>query len=208
MTSNFHSDEMLIRRADLAAIADMIPRGAKILDLGCGSGRLLKALKTLKDAKVTGVEISQKKILECAMRGVPVIQANLDEDLPEFSDHSYDYVILSRTLQAVRHPSMLVSEMLRIGGRGIVSFINFGQLNARIQMSFGNMPVTENLPLQWYETPNIHPGTISDFRCLCRDKNIKIIKEIPLTQKGDMLRSLSGIWPNLFASTCIFIIEK
>lgn len=208
MTNNFHSDEMLIRRADLAAIAEMIPHGARILDLGCGSGRLLKALKTLKEAKVTGVEISQKKILECAARGVPVIQANLDEDLPEFSDHSYDYVILSRTLQAVRHPAMLVSEMLRIGERGIVSFINFGQVNARMQMFLGNMPVTENLPLQWYETPNIHPGTISDFRRLCRDTNIKIIKEIPLTQKGDMLRSFSGVWPNLFASTCIFIIEK
>ena len=126
MRTEIQMSDRLISRSDLAAIADMIPHKAKILDLGCGSGRLLKALKMLKDAKVMGVELDQGKIIECVQRGVPVIQANLDGHLPEFMDNSYDYVILSRTLQAVMHPDLLLSEMLRIGNKGIISLMNFG----------------------------------------------------------------------------------
>lgn len=128
------NNHRLISRSDLAAIADMIPHGAKILDLGCGSGRLLKALKMLKDAKIMGVELDQGKIIECVRRGVPVIQSNLDGALPEFMDNSYDYVILSRTLQAVMHPDLLLAEMLRIGNKGIISLMNFAHFDARLQM--------------------------------------------------------------------------
>ena len=113
--------DALIARSDLSAIADMIPMNAKILDLGCGSGRLLKALKTVRNAKVMGVERNQDKIIECVQRGVPVVQADLNEQLTEFPDHSYDYVILSRTLQTVKRPDKLLNEMMRIGNHGIIT---------------------------------------------------------------------------------------
>lgn len=208
MTDSIQTAEMLIQRSDLRAIKDMIADGSRILDLGCGSGRLLKALKLLKKAKVMGVEVDEKKLLECSERGVPVIQANLDDELVEFSDHTYDYVILSRTLQAVRRPDLLLNEMLRIGKTGIISFMNFGHINARIQLVFGNMPVNTNLPRPWYDTSTIHPGTIADLRNLFKTLNIKVIKEIPLSNRGDFLPGLAPSWPNLFASNCIFVITK
>ena len=199
----------LIARSDLSAIAEMIPTNAKILDLGCGSGRLLKALKTFRNAKVMGVERDQNKIIECVQRGVPVVQADLNEQLTDFPDCSYDYVILSRTLQTVKRPDMLLNEMMRIGKNGIVSFMNFGQLEARLQIFFGgHMPVTRNLPLKWYETENIHPGTIKDFRSLCRTLDIKILKEIPIVQNGDFFKFLVPLCSSLFASNCIFVISK
>ena len=133
MTVKFNNNEIQLQRSDLAAIRDMIPENAHILDLGCGSGRLLYALKTLKHAKVTGVERDQQKILECAARGIPVIHASLDTALTDFSDGSYDYVILSRTIQSVVRPDIILNEMLRIGKRGIVSYMNFGHINALIE---------------------------------------------------------------------------
>ncbi len=202
------SSDAALSRKDLAAIAEMIPHGAAILDLGCGSGRLLKSLKQLKNARVTGVEKEQEKILQCVGRGVPVIQADLNQGLPDFADDSYDFVILSQTLQAVQRPDLLLEEMLRVGRTGIVSFLNIGHCLARTQLLFGDMPETKALPRKWYDTPNIHLGTIADFRRLCRSRKIRIRRELPLTQDGDPLAFLGGIWPNLFASTCIFIIEK
>ncbi len=202
------NDEFQLQRLDLITIRDMIPDNTRVLDLGCGSGRLLKALKTSRNAKVMGVERDQEKILECTTRGVPVIHADLDESMNFFHDQSYDYVILSRTLQAVKRPDLLLAEMLRIGKRGIVSYINLGHINARAQLMMGNMPVNSNLPLPWYNTPTIHPGTISDFRNLCRTIGIKILKEIPLSNRGDFLPGLASVSPNLFASTCIFVIAK
>lgn len=200
--------ETMIERSDLSAIVDMIPMKAKILDLGCGSGRLLKALKTLREAKVMGVELNQAKILQCVQRGVSVVQADLNEQLSEFPDHSYDYVILSRTIQTVKHPDLVLMEMTRIGAYGIVSFMNFGQIEARLQLLGGHMPVTRNLPLKWYETDNIHPGTLADFQNLCRECGIRIIREIPLAQKGDLLRFLTPLRPNLFTSNCIFVVSQ
>ena len=209
MGMKLHEANALIARSDLSAIAEMIPVNAKILDLGCGSGRLLKALKTFRNAKILGVERNQDKIIECVQRGVPVVEADLNEQLTDFPDHSYDYVILSRTLQTVKRPDMLLNEMMRIGRNGIVSFMNFGQLEARLQILFGGrMPVTRSLPLKWYETENIHPGTIKDFRNLCRMLGIKILKEIPISQKGDFLKFLTPLCSSLFASNCIFVISK
>ena len=209
MGMKLHEANALIARSDLSAIADMIPVNAKILDLGCGSGRLLKALKTFRNAKVMGVERDQNKIIECVQRGVPVVQADLNEQLTEFPDHSYDYVILSRTLQTVKRPDFLLNEMMRIGKNGIVSFMNFGQLEARLQILFGgHMPVTRSLPLKWYETENIHPGTIKDFRRLCRALELRILKEIPISQKGDFLNFLIPLCSSLFASNSIFVISK
>jgi len=201
-------DGLELHRPDLKIIQEMIPEGASVLDLGCGSGRLLKVLSMQKKARVMGVEIAQKKVLECVSRGVPVIQADLNADLFTIASGSFDYVVLSYTLQAVDRPDFVLAEMLRIGKHGIVSFINFGQFDARMQFLRGNMPVTEKLPLPWYDTPNIHPSTIADFRMLCRRKNITIVKEIPLSQKGDTFGRFANLWPNLFASTCIFVLGK
>lgn len=210
MNRNFHNtDEILLERTDLQTIKNMIPPAARILDLGCGSGRLLKALRTLKNAKVTGVERDEQKLAQCVQRGVPVIQANLDTDLAEcFADNTYDFVILSRTLQAVRRPDLVLQEMLRIGQYGIVSFMNFGHINARLPLMCGNMPVNKNLPRPWYNTQTIHPGTIADLRNLFRELNIRILKEIPLSNEGDFLPQLAKVWPNLFASNCVFVIRK
>ena len=208
MNVKFNNNEIRLQRSDLAAIRDMIPENAHILDLGCGSGRLLYALKTLKHAKVMGVENDQQKILECAARGIPVIHASLDAALTDFCDDSYDYVILSRTIQSVQRPDIILKEMLRIGKRGIVSYMNFGHINARIQLLCGHMPVNRNLPLPWYNTPTIRPGTTSDFKDLCKSLDIKICREIPLTNEGDYLRWLANLWPNLFASNSIFVISK
>lgn len=209
MTHTISIEQTQIQRSDLKTIINLIPEGASVLDLGCGSGRLLKALKQLRGARVMGVEIDEKKIIQCAERGVPVIQANLDRDIAEIPNNSFDYVILSQTIQAVMRPDMVLGEMIRIGKHCIVSFINFGHISSRVELLRGNMPVTGGtLQLPWYNTPNIHPGTIADFRRLCRQMGVKIHKQIPLSQSGDILPSLAALWPNLFAPTCIFIIGK
>ena len=168
------------------------------------------------DPKIDGIlvqspppkQIDEEKVIACAGRGVPVIQANLDEGLPDFPDLSYDFVILSRTLQAVKRPDLLLDEMFRVGRTGIVSFINFGHCSARLQLLFGDMPETKTLPWKWFDTPNIHLATIADFRRLCREKEIRILHEIPLSTQSDPLAWLANIWPNMFASTCVFILEK
>ena len=208
MKSGEELNEILFQRKDLAIIQSMIPENARVLDLGCGSGRLLKALKVSKHAKVTGVERDQQKLLQCVERGVPCIHSSLDDDLVAFSDNTYDFVILSRTIQAVRRPDLVLGEMLRIGKKGIVSFMNFGHINSRIQLMLGNMPVTRHLPRPWYDTQTIHPATICDFRDLCRKKDIKILREIPLTSRGDYLPQFAKFCPNLFASICIFVISR
>lgn len=201
------AEDYIYSRKDLSTIAEMIPEKSRILDLGCGTGRLLKSMEILKSARVMGVEMNEQKVIECIGRGVPVIQANLDNGLSDFSDNSYDFVILSQTFQAVRRPDVILDEMLRIGKTGIVSFINIGYWRARIQILAGNMPVTKTLPMQWYDTTNIHLGTISDFRELCSKRNIKILREIPL-QERNRIPFRCRLWPNLFASTCVFIIGK
>ncbi len=208
MTEIRLNHDTILSRKDLETIASMIPGKSRILDLGCGSGRLLKFLAQLKEAKVMGVEKEQDKVIECTERGVPVIQADLNAGLPDFADNSYDFVILSQTLQAVKRPDLLLDEMFRVGKTGIISFLNFGHCSARRQLLFGDMPETKTLPWKWYDTPNIHLATIADFRRLCRQKAIRILREIPLTQDGDPFAFLAGIWPNLFSSTCVFILEK
>ena len=208
MTEIRLNHDTILSRKDLETIASMIPGKSRSLDLGCGSGRLLKFLAQLKEAKVMGVEKEQDKVIECTGRGVPVIQADLNAGLPDFADNSYDFVILSQTLQAVKRPDLLLDEMFRVGKTGIISFLNFGHCSARRQLLFGDMPETKTLPWKWYDTPNIHLATIADFRRLCRQKAIRILREIPLTQDGDPFAFLAGIWPNLFSSTCVFILEK
>jgi len=200
------SKKELKLRSDLLIISDLIGKNTSVLDLGCGNGNLLHLLKAEKDIYACGLEISQDKILECVNKGVPVIHSDLNDGLSEFSDSSFDFVILSQTIQAVHRPDKLLEDMVRVGKKGIVSFLNIGYFASRFQLTLmGKMPITDDLPDQWYDTPNIHLATICDFRSLCKKKGLKIIEEIPF---GGEWNILAKRWPNMFAPTCVFIIEK
>ncbi|MDD2480212.1 MAG: methionine biosynthesis protein MetW [Victivallaceae bacterium] len=195
------------RRPDLVAIADIIPReeGVRVLDLGCGDGSLLQLLRHEKDIHGIGVEISQDKIIKCIAGGVPVIHMDLDNDLVFIENDAFDYVLLSRTIQAVRRPDLLIQEMLRIGTLGVISFINFGYIGIRWQLMMkGAMPETKTLPDHWFDTDNIHLGTIHDFRNLCADTGVNVVREVPLGNSP----FLTGLNPNLFAQTCVFVISR
>lgn len=198
--------EKLSVRPDILVIADIIPPNSRILDLGCGDGSLLALLRKEKNVYGSGIEISQEKLLDCVSAGVPVVHGDLDKGLVELPDKSFDYVVLSQTLQAVARPDHLLEEMMRVGKKAIVSIINIGYYSARLQIMLqGRMPVTQNLPHYWYNTPNIHLGTICDFRNLCKEKNLNIVSEIPIGEAHEKM--LAKLWPNLFAPTCVFVIE-
>lgn len=196
---------LLTFRKDLNVIADLIPEGVKLLDLGCGNGGLIKILAAEKHVHGLGVEISQDDIIECIGNGVPVVHGDLNQKL-QFKDDSFDYVVLSQTLQAVERPDLLLQEMLRVGRHVVISFINFGYIRSRGQVLFnGRMPITSTLPDPWYRTKNIHLGTILDFRALCRELEIEISREMPLGNHGD---TMARFMPNLFAPFCVFVLTR
>ena len=197
--------KLLEKRPDLHVVSGMIEPKARVLDLGCGDGAFLKMLTEDKDISGLGLEVSQQRIIECIDNGVPVVHADLNERL-FFDDNSFDCVVLSRTLQAVERPDQVLREMLRIGKRGIISFINIGYWQARLQLAlFGQMPITSTLPHTWFDTPNIHLATIKDFRSLCERLNIKIVEEKPIGNYSDFI---AGLAPNLLAPNCVFLLEK
>lgn len=197
----------LLRR-DFALIADRIPVGARVLDLGCGDGRLLELVRGTRKAKVTGVDVDLGNIAACIGRDIPVIHADLDAGLPGFPDDAFDYVILSQTLQVVRKPALVVREMLRVGSHGIVSFPNFGHWKVRSYLAFqGRMPVSRSIPYSWYETPNIHHTTIEDFRDFVRENGGRLAEEIPLRTSG-VSATVVRVWPSLLADTEIAVIER
>ena len=155
-------------RVDLVLVAEMVERGAKVLDVGCGDGELLRLLGETRGVDGRGIELSREGVNECVAKGLAVIQGDADTDLADYPDDAFDYVILSQTLQATRQPRVVLEHMLRIGRRAIVSFPNFGHWQVRLQLLFaGHMPQTDILPYSWYDTPNIHHCTIKDFRQLC-----------------------------------------
>nr|WP_319020495.1 methionine biosynthesis protein MetW [Alkalilimnicola sp. S0819] len=164
-------------RRDLAAIADWILPGSRVLDLGCGDGALLQHLREERDVTGYGLEIDPDNIVRCIRNGVNVIQSDLDEGLSDFDAHSFDYVVMSQTLQAVRYPDWLLEEMLRVGREGIVTFPNFAYWRLRYHLAIkGRMPVSKALPNSWYDTPNIHLCTVRDFQALCGERDIEILE--------------------------------
>jgi len=168
--------ELAASRPDFAAIAAWIPEGASVLDLGCGDGALLRHLKETRKVYGYGVEICDDNIVACIRNGVNVIQGDLDSGLSGFETNAFDFVILSQTLQATRHTEALVREILRVGREGILSFPNFGHWRTRLSVLTGNMPVSEELPFQWYDTPNVHLCTLDDFEDFCRKCQVQILE--------------------------------
>ncbi|MDD3154778.1 MAG: methionine biosynthesis protein MetW [Victivallaceae bacterium] len=194
-------------RTDLSLICDLIDPGSSVLDLGCGDGLFLRYLKERKNVRSLGLEISAEKIASCIANGVPVIQGDLDSRMEFAADGDFDYVILSRTLQEVRHPENLLDEIVRVGKQAIVSFINFGYFEYRFELFFcGRMPRGRHLPYEWFNTPNIHLGTLTDFHTLCRERHIRIVSAEPLGRIHGILPK--WCWPNLFAHSCVFVLEK
>jgi len=165
-------------RPDLAIISEWIEPGSRVLDLGCGDGTLLDYLKRERNVDGYGLEIDPENIVACIQRGVSVIQSDLDAGLSDyFDDNSFDYVVMTQTLQAMHYPSRLLSEMLRVGRQGIVTFPNFGHWQTRLQIALGgHMPKSRALPNEWYDTPNIHLCTLKDFEELCQHLNIGILQ--------------------------------
>ena len=197
------ANAMLANRPDFAAIAAWIPQGASVLDLGCGDGSLLQYLKSERGVRGYGVEISDAGIVACIQNGVNVIQNDLDSGLADFESNSFDYVILSQTLQATRHTEPLIQEMLRVGREGIVSFPNFGYWKSRLDVLFGNMPVSKELPYQWYDTPNVHLCTFHDFEDLCATLKVQILERRVMTGESEI-----QVLPNLFGSMAAYRFQR
>jgi len=197
-----------LSRHDLIAISNWIKPNSKVMDLGCGSGTLLKHLQQTKQATGYGVELDPDKVTECIGNGVNVIQINLDQGLGHFESSSFDYVVLSLTLQAMRNPKELLQEMLRVGKQGIVTFPNFAYWRNRLQIGVsGNMPISQELPHKWYDTPNIHLCTINDFRRLCEELGFNIESSIAVNRNGRNGLGLK-LAPNLFGEIALFRFSK
>ena len=196
----------IISRPDLRRIADLIDPDSRVVDLGCGNGEFLHYLKKTKNIRPLGVEIDADMVAECVTRGIPVIHGDLNSKLNFLQDQSFDCVLLTRVLQELAHPEDILQEVTRIGKRGLVGFINFGHIRNRMQLFFtGRMPRGKNLPYEWYDTPNIHLGTIRDFRELCRQLDIEIIRSFPIGRERSYL---DVKLPNLLAYACIFEIRS
>ncbi|TFH12862.1 MAG: methionine biosynthesis protein MetW [Nitrosomonadales bacterium] len=192
-----------ISRPDFAAIAALVKAGAKVLDLGCGDGSLLRYLSDTRNVHGYGVEINDENIQACFNNGINVIQSDLESGLSSFESGSFDYVILSQTLQAMRHTEGLIKEMMRVSKEGIVSFPNFGYWKNRLQVMSGHMPVSEVLPYEWFDTPNIHLCTLSDFERFCRQYGVHILER--RIMNGDHQISFA---PNLLGKLAFYRFEQ
>lgn len=191
-------------RFDHKIILEFVEPNARVLDLGCGDGTLLALLNAEKSCRGTGIEIDEKAIYQCMEKGVTVNHGDIDSGLADYSDKRFDYVILNESLQQVLHPRQVILEALRVGKKVIVGIPNFCHLRARLQIYFrGRVPVTKELPYQWYDTPNLRFLSLKDFRYFCRDNGIKILKEAGIADNKRV-----GFRPNLFAQTGLYLLEK
>jgi methionine biosynthesis protein MetW len=196
---NQEEKTLIEARPDLAAIAKWVAPGARVLDLGCGDGALLRYLWDARQAPGYGVEIEDESVIACVANDVNVLQADLESGLSLFADGSFDCVILSQTLQAMRHTEGILREMLRVGREAIVSFPNFGHWSARLQIALGRMPVSATLPYAWYETPNVHHCTVTDFEDLCRRIGIRIRERLVLHEGRPVT-----LMPNFLGSIAVY----
>jgi methionine biosynthesis protein MetW len=195
-------------RIDLDIISSYIKDNQDVLDLGCGDGELLKLLRDQKNINGIGLENDHHKIIECIEKGIAVVEHDLDKGLQQFDSNSYDVVIMTLALQAMERPDHVLDEMLRIGKECIVTFPNFGHWRARLHlMLHGEMPVSDLLPYQWYDTPNIHFCTVKDFENLCKAKNISIIHK-DMVYENTMTSFLCKMHPNLFSETAIYHLTR
>lgn len=196
-------------RTDLGIVADMIPRGSRVLDLGCGDGALLDELIRRRGCSGQGVEVSPEAFHACMARGIPVVSADIDEGLPDFADGSFDVVVLSQTLQAVHRPALVLREMMRVAETGIVSFPNYGHVGLRLTlMARGRMPASRLVPHRWYETPNIHPCTLRDFEEFLRAEGVVPVERVLLSSDGGPAGRLAERRPNLLASAAAYVLRR
>ena len=191
------TDEMILQQID---------RGSRVVDLGCGDGRLLSRLRDEHACDVQGVEVDPDHLLAAIDRGVPVVRANLDGGLHEVPSQSFDFAVLSQTLQQVQRPQFVLEEMLRVAHRGLVVVPNFGYWQVRFQVLWqGRAPITDSLPYEWYNSPNIHFMTLRDFRSLCEQQGIRIIRELPIIKR----RAVPNAWgANLRAESALYVLER
>ena len=195
---------------EFKVIADLIEKNTRVLDVGCGDGVSMEFLKDNKNIDIRGLEISKNKAQKCIEKGLTVIEGNAEFDLKQFPDKSFDYVVLSQTLQAFLNPELVINELLRVGKKAIVTIPNFGYWKVRLHLLLkGTMPVTEALPDQWYDTPNLHMCTIKDFVYFVKSRDIKIFKSLALNEKNTSLINNNNLGiKNLFSDLGIFLIEK
>ena len=196
-------------RQDLRLIADLIEPNTRVLDIGCDDGALLAYLARTKQVDARGIELSQAGVHDCVSRGLAVVQGDADTDLAIYPDHAFDYVILSQTIQAMRRPREVLSEMLRIGRYGIVSFTNYAYWRARWDLlARGRMPTTRCLPEPWYATPNIHPCTLDDFELLCKELGVTIERRTCLAAGGRRRYLGNGWLNNLLSEQALFVLHR
>ncbi len=195
--------------SDYDKVVSLVKPQSRVLDLGCGDGRLLKRLIEERQVQAMGVEIDQEAVLECLQKGLSVFQGNIDDGLADYGDNSCDYVILNMTLQVIVRPDFVIEEMLRVGEKVIVSFPNFGHWRVRQSLLWkGRMPKTLKLPFEWYNTPNIHLLTIKDFMVFCKERNISILQRLYLNSSRSARKEKVHILPNLNADEGLFVISR
>ena len=195
---------------EFQVIAELIENDKKVLDVGCGDGILMDFLKKNKNTNIRGLEISKSKVQECIAKGLTVIEGNAEKDLKQFPDKSFDYVVLSQTLQAFLDPELVIKELLRVGKKAIVTIPNFGYWKVRLHLLLkGTMPITKRLPDEWYNTPNVHICSIKDFFHFVKSKDIKIFKSLAVSnQNVSIIKDGNLPIKNLVADLGIFLIEK
>lgn len=195
-------------RAEYELIGEWIAPGSRVLDLGCGDGTLLAYLRDSRNVSGYGIEIAHDEIRACIERGVNVIEQNIDDGLRNFDDGSFDSVVMTQALQALHRPHLVIAEMLRVGREAVVTFPNFGHWRPRLQVALlGRMPISKNLPHQWYDTPNIHLCTFRDFEVLCRDNGWRVLDRLVADgnhKQGALMQSL----PNLLGEIAIYRLTR